>query len=326
MGARILGIGSAVPPRRLTNDDLEKIVDTSDEWIVTRTGISERRIAPEGTCTSDLVGEASRAALERAGIGAEQVDALIVATATPDTPFPSTACWAQPKIGLRRVPVFDISAACSGFLYGYALADSLIASGRCRYVLVVGAELLSRFMNWEDRTTCVLFGDGAGAAVFGPGAEEGDGLIAHTWGADGALAELLWEPAGGSRHPATHETVDKKMHTVHMAGNEVFKHAVKAMQRAVGEVMERAGVGPDDIDLFVPHQANIRIMKATADRARIPTEKVYVTIHKYGNVSAASIPMAINDALEEERLARGDLVLSAAFGAGFTWAAALFRL
>ncbi|GAB4369265.1 MAG: ketoacyl-ACP synthase III [Acidobacteriota bacterium] len=325
MPAKIIGLGRAVPDPVLTNRDLEQRIDTSDEWIRTRTGISERHVAPEGVDNSDLVADASRRAIEDAGLTADQIDVLIVATATPDTVFPSTACWAQPKIGLREIPVFDISAACSGFLYGYALAASLIDSGRARHVLVCGAEVLSRVLDWNDRSTCVLFGDGAGAAVIGPGAE-GDGLLAHTWGADGRLAELLYQPAGGTRKPASHETVDERLHSVHMQGNEVFKHAVRTMSQASLSVLEQAGVRAEEVDLFIPHQANIRIMKAAADRAGIPMDRCYLVIQRYGNVSAASIPMALADARAEGRLEPGMTVLSAAFGAGFTWAAAVYRL
>jgi 3-oxoacyl-[acyl-carrier-protein] synthase-3 len=325
-GSRIAGVGSAIPEGVLTNADLEKRVDTSDDWIVTRTGIRERRVAPKGVDTSDLVAVAAKNALQNAGVSVDQIDALIVGTATPDTLVTSTACWAQPKIGLRAgVPVFDISAACSGWIYGTQLADALIKSGSARYVLVVGAEVLSRVMNWNDRTTCVLFGDGAGATVHGPTQQEGDGVIATTWGADGSLGQLLWQPAGGVRHPATHETVDQGLHTVHMQGNEVYKHAVRAMENAVLDVMEQAGVTADDIDLLVPHQANVRIIQSTAERAGVPQDRVYLAIQKYGNCSAASIPMALADARAEGRIRTGDLVMTAAFGAGFTWGAALFR-
>lgn len=325
MPAKILGLGRAVPDPVLTNRDLEQRIDTSDEWIRTRTGISERHIAPEGVDNSDLVAEASRRAIDDAGLTPDRIDALIVATATPDTVFPSTACWAQPKIGLREIPVFDISAACSGFLYGYALADSLIASGRAGTVLVCGAEVLSRVLDWNDRSTCVLFGDGAGAAVIGAGAE-GEGLLAHTWGADGQLAKLLYQPAGGTRLPASPDTISEHLHSVHMQGNEVFKHAVRTMSQASVSVLEQAGISPEQVDLFVPHQANIRIMKAAADRAGVSMDKCFLVIQRYGNVSAASIPMALADAREEGRLAPGMTVLSAAFGAGFTWAAAVYRL
>ncbi|MEN6633940.1 MAG: beta-ketoacyl-ACP synthase III [Candidatus Polarisedimenticolia bacterium] len=325
MGAKILGIGAAVPSKLLTNADLEKMVDTSDEWIVTRTGIHERHIAPPGVEGSDLAGIAARQALEAAGVPPEEIDILIVATATPETLFPTTSCWAHPKIGLPQIPCFDIGAGCSGFIYAYIVANSLVASGAARKMLVVGAEMLTRVTDWEDRNTCVLFGDGAGAIVLGPGAAD-DGLIASTWGADGSLANLLIQPAGGTKLQASHETVEKRLHTVHMAGNEVFRYAVKAMQQATLDVMEQAGVTADDIALFIPHQANLRIIKATAERAKFPMEKVYVSIGRYGNTSSASIPTALRDAYAEGRVKKGDLVLSAAFGAGLTWAAALFRI
>jgi len=308
----------------LTNEDLERMVETSNDWITTRTGIKQRHILAGGQDCSDLVTEAALQAISAAGITPKDIDVMIVGTATPDTVFPSTACWAQPKIGLRHIPVLDISAACSGFLYAYQLGDSLIQSGRAERVLIVGAEALSRVVNWDDRNTCVLFGDGAGAGVLAP-AEEGDGLISSAWGADGGLASLLWQPAGGTRNPASLETVQEKKHTVHMAGNEVYKHAVKAMQGACVEVLEKAGVTSEEIDLFVPHQANLRIIKATADRAGVAMDKTYIALDRYGNVSAASIPMALVDAQKEGRLKRGDLVLSSSFGAGFTWGAALYR-
>ncbi len=325
MRTRILGLGTSIPEQILTNADLERIVDTSDEWIRSRTGIEERRRIEDGRDCSDLVAEACVNALADAAVKPEEIDALITATATADTLFPSTAAWAQPKIGLRRIPVFDISSACSGFLYANIVAEGLVATGSARRVLICGSEVLSRLTNWRDRGTCVLFGDGAGAAVIGRSENDDRGLLGSTWGADGSLAELLWLPAGGTRFPATHETVEHRKHTIHMCGNEVFKHAVKAMERAVGEVLDRTGVRGEDVDLFVPHQANVRIIKKTAERAGIPMEKVYLTIHKYGNTSAASIPMALKDAEESGRLREGNLVLCAAFGSGFTWAAALYR-
>jgi len=325
MGAKIVGIGADVPEKILTNQDLETMVDTSDEWITSRTGIKQRRVLEQGQDCSDLVANASRRAMDAAGVKPSGIDLLIVGTATPDTVFPSTACWAQPKIGLGPVPVFDLSAACSGFLYAYQVADSLIGTGRAKRVLIVGAEALSRVVDWEDRNTCVLFGDGAGAAVVVPGSSGDEGLLASSWGGDGRLASLLWQPAGGTRHPATEATVSERKHTIHMAGNEVFKHAVKAMQGACAEVLDHAGVTSEEIDLYVPHQANLRIIKATADRAGISMDQTYLVLHRYGNVSAASIPMALADAVEEGRLKAGDLVLSSSFGAGFTWAANLYR-
>ncbi len=320
----ILGVGRAVPDRVLTNHDLEQMVDTSDEWIRSRTGIVERRIVPPEVACSDLATEASWKALESAGLGPDDIDAVIVGTVTPDTPFPSTACRVQARLGLHHVPSFDISAACPGFLYGMVLARSLVHSGEARHVLVVGAEILSKIVNWKDRSTCVLFGDGAGAVIVGVPRGK-SGLLAWTWGADGSLAHLLEQPAGGSRMPASHETVEKNLHTLHMNGNEVFRHAVRAMQEAVLEVIEKAGIHPGEIDLFIPHQANTRIMEATARRAGIPLDKVYVTIQRYGNNSAASIPVAMADAVAEGRLRPGNLLLVATFGAGFTWGAAIVR-
>lgn len=325
MGARILGIGSAVPPQVVTNKDFEARIDTTDEWIVTRTGIRERRYAPEGTQLSDLAAEAGKRAMAAAGTVPEEIDALILATATPETIYPSTACWAQPKLGLRQIPSFDISAGCSGFLFGYIVADGLVRAGVGKRILLIGADMLSRAVNFEDRSTCVLFGDGSGAAVIGPADRDSEGLVASTWGADGSLGHLLCQPAGGTRLQASHETVDQKLHSVQMAGNEIFKYAVRAMQQSTIEVMEKAGVTADDIALFVPHQANTRIITATAERAGFPMDKVYLTIQRYGNTSAASIPTALADAEAEGRIQKGDLVLTAAFGAGLTWAAALFR-
>ncbi|MBP7147336.1 MAG: ketoacyl-ACP synthase III [Acidobacteria bacterium] len=325
MRSRILGIGSAIPEHVLTNADLEKRVDTSDEWIRTRTGISERHIVDADTNTSDLAVQAGTEAIQRSGLNPEEIDALIVATATPDTVFPSTAIWAQPRLGLRTIPVFDISAACTGWLYGYIVADGLIQGGTCKHVLVIGAETLTKITNWQDRGSCILFGDGAGATVIGPNGDPLSGLLAHTWGADGRLAELLMQPAGGTRMQASHETVDQNLHTIRMNGNEVFKYAVRAMQQASEEVLAKAGMTGADVKLFVPHQANIRIITATAERCGMPMDKVCTTIRKYGNNSAASIPIALADCEAEGRLTKGDVVLVTAFGGGFTWGAALFR-
>jgi 3-oxoacyl-[acyl-carrier-protein] synthase III len=325
MGSKVLAIGSSVPTKVLTNKDFERYLDTSDEWIVSRTGIRERRIAPEGVLVSDLATDAAKKALAAAGTTAEELDMIIIATATPDTPFPSTACWTQAKLGIKNIPCFDVVAGCSGFLYALITANGLIQGGAARKVLVIGAEELSRVTNYDDRNTCVLFGDGAGAVVLAPSDGDGRGIIATTWGADGSLGELLIQQAGGTRMQASHETVDKKLHTIQMAGNEVYRYAVKAMQAATLEVLEKSGISADDVDLFVPHQANYRIITATAERAGIPMEKVLVTIDRYGNSSAASIPVALADAVAEGRLKPGHLVLTAAFGAGFTWAAALIR-
>lgn len=325
MGARILGIGAGTPTKVLDNKYFEERLDTTDEWIVTRTGIRERRIAPDEVQGSDLAVQASRQAMERAGVGPADIDAVIVATVTPDTPFPSTSCWVQAKLGLRPMPCFDIAAGCSGFLYAYEIADGLIAAGKFKKPLVIGVEMLSRVTDWEDRTSCVLFGDGAGAAVVGASDDPKYGLLASTWGADGSLGELLIQPAGGSRMPASHATVDQRLHTLKMKGNEVYKHAVKAMQQASVEVVQKAGLSAKDIALFVPHQANMRIITATADRVGVPMEKVMVTIDRYGNTSSASIPTALADAVTEGRIKPGDIVVCTAFGAGFTWAAQAIR-
>jgi 3-oxoacyl-[acyl-carrier-protein] synthase-3 len=322
--AAVVGTGMAVPEKVLTNADLERIVDTSDEWITTRTGIKERRIADDSTATSDLVLEACKTALRRADLVPGDVDGIIVGTVTPDTPFPSTACWVQKGLGIRGFPAFDVSAACSGFLYALSVGNALIRAGAARTVLAAGAETLTKITNWEDRGTCVLFGDGAGAVVLREG--DGDsGLLSCFLGADGSLGELLVQPGGGSRRPASEETVRNNLHTVHMMGNEVFKHAVRAMQMSAEKALEMAGVTAEDVKLFIPHQANIRIIEATCKRAGIPMDKTCVTIHKYGNVSAGTIPIALAEADHEGRLSKGDIVLLAAFGGGFTWGAAVLR-
>jgi len=321
---KIVGTGSCLPKKVLTNFDLEQMVDTSDEWITSRTGIKERRIADDGTATSDLVTGAAWKALESAQMEPKDLDAIIVATVTPDMFYPSTASCVQKELGTRKIPVFDLSAACSGFLYGLEISSGLISTGACRNILLSGAEVMSKVVNWEDRNTCVLFGDGAGVVIIS--ATDGDhGIYASAWGADGSIGELLMQPAGGTRMPPTHETIDRKLHTVHMKGNEVFKHAVRAMGDAAVEVLKRQGLTGDDVDLFIPHQANRRIIEATCRRAKVPLEKTVITIDKYGNVPAASIPIALDEVVRERRLKRGDTVLLASFGGGFTWAAAVLK-
>ncbi len=322
--AAVIGTGMAVPTKVLTNADLERMVDTSDEWITTRTGIKERRITDDSTATSDLVVEACRGALERADVAPDEVDCIIVGTVTPDTPFPSTACWVQKGLGIGGVIAFDVGAACSGFLYALAVGDAMIRAGRARTILVSGAEILTKITNWDDRGTCVLFGDGAGAVVLRE-AKGDEGLLSCYLGADGSLGDLLIQPAGGSRLPATELTVRDKLHTIHMMGNEVFKHAVKAMQMAAHKALRMAGVTADDVAVFIPHQANIRIIEATCRRAHIPMDKTVVTIHKYGNASSATIPVALAEVDREGRLKKGDIILMAAFGGGFTWGAAVLR-
>ncbi len=324
MYAKIIGTGSYLPEKVMTNKDWENLVDTSDEWITTRTGIKERHFAADNEATSDLVTKAAKKAIENAGIDKDEIDLIIVGTISGDNAYPSTANWVQKKLGLKTIPSLDIGAACSGFLYGLILADSFIKSGTAKTILVAGAEIMSRIMNWEDRNTCVLFGDGAGVVVV-RATEEKTGILSHFWGADGNLGELLYQPAGGSAMPASKETVEKNLHTIHMKGNEVFKHAVLRMQESAIKAIELAGLTSDDINLFIPHQANIRIIEATIKRAKIPMEKTFVNIDKTANISAATIPIALDQAKKQGKIKEGDNVLLAAFGAGFTWAGLVIK-
>jgi 3-oxoacyl-[acyl-carrier-protein] synthase-3 len=322
--AEIIGTGSAVPNRILNNQDLEKIVDTTDDWIVTRSGIRERRITDEQTATSDLAAEAARKALQEARLSPEDVDMIVVGTATPDRVFPSTACFIQDHIGAVNAVPMDVGAACSGFLYSLSVGRSMILSGLYRTVLVFGAETLSKITDYQDRSTCVLFGDAAGCALLRP-TEEDRGVIQTYLGGNGSLWHLLEMPAGGSRLPASHETVDQRLHFIKMSGNEVFKHAVKAMGDAALKVLKQAGLTGDDVDLMIPHQANIRIIQATARRIHLPMERVYVNIDRYGNTSAASIPLALDEAKKKGLGQPGDVWLLVAFGGGFTWGSAIIR-
>lgn len=322
--AGILGTGSYVPEKVITNHDLEQIVDTSDEWITTRTGIKERRQARPDQATSDLCLEAASRALADANTAPEEIDLVIVATVTPDMMFPATACLVQERLGATRAGAFDLEAGCSGFMYGLVLASQMVATGSLRKVLLIGAETFSRIINWEDRSTCVLFGDGAGAAVIGPVAE-GLGVLSFCLGSDGEGGKWLYQPAGGSRLPASAETVAKKLHTIHMHGNEVFKYAVRVMEEASLTALSRCGLTPQDIDFFVPHQANTRIIEAARKRLDIPPEKAFLNIHRYGNLSSASIPLALDEASKAGLLHFGDTVLLSAFGAGFTWGAAVLK-
>ena len=312
--ARIIGTGSYVPKKVLTNHDLEKMIETSDEWITERTGIKERRIAAEGETTSDMAAKAAKKALEMAGIEPDEIDTVIVATVTPDMDFPSTACFVQHKIKARKAASFDIAAACSGFIYALSVADSLIKSGHSKYALVIGAEIFSRITDWTDRNTCVLFGDGAGAA-----------LLAKTTGKRGILSTHLhsegssWKLLCASSHEENAKTY------IRMHGNEVFKVAVRALDDVAIEALEHNGLKGDDIDWFIPHQANERIIVATAKRLGVPMEKVYLNLQKYGNTSAASIPLALDEAVRNGKVKHGDLILLDAFGGGFTWASALVR-
>jgi 3-oxoacyl-[acyl-carrier-protein] synthase-3 len=321
-GVTIAGTGSYLPEKILTNDDLSKFVETSDEWIVTRTGIKERRIAGEGESTSHLGSKAGQKALEQAGIAAEDLDLIIVATITPDTLTPATACYVQQQLGATKAVAFDISAACSGFLYAMKIAKRMIESGAFHNALIIGAEKLSAFVNWEDRTTCVLFGDGAGAAVL-RASKEGEGrILATDIGTDGKQTHLLNIPGGGSACPITINNAGEGLATLAMLGKEVFKHAVTRMKNSANFVIERAGLEPDDIAIVIPHQANLRIIAAIASRLAVPNDRVFVNLHKYGNTSAAAIAIALDEAHREGKMKRGDNIVMVAFGAGLTWAAA----
>jgi len=322
--AYIAGVGMSVPDRVVTNDYFTEIVDTSDEWITQMTGIKERRYTDENTATSDLAIPASRTALERAGVEGSEVDAIIVATATPDTYFPSTACLIQDAIGAKNAFAYDIAAACAGFIFGVVQAQSYIAAGMAETVLVVGAECLTKITDFTDRNTCVLFGDGAGAVVI-RGCDPPRGLVDHFLKCDGSLSDYIIEPGGGSRQPASHETVDQRLHTIKMKGRKVYVNASKRMADAVVLLLERQGLTGDDLDLLVPHQANIRIIQSVAEQAGMPMERVFVNIHKYGNTSAASVPIALAEAFEQGLLKDGMLIGMVAFGSGFTWGSALFR-
>lgn len=318
----ILGVGKYVPERVLTNADLEKMVDTNDEWIVTRTGIKERRIAAPGQATSDLAYEASLEALEKAGISAEQLDLIIVATVTPDMAFPSAACLLQEKLGAKKAAAFDLSAACAGFIYGLANGANFVATGTYKHVLVVGADCLSRITDYTDRNTCILFGDGAGAVVLGEVAQ-GRGFQAFELGADGSGGELLKIEGGGSRCPATLESVEAKHHFIYMSGKDVYKFAVRVMGTSAEEALHKAGIAKADVDLLIPHQANIRIINAALDRLELSEDKCMVNIDKYGNMSSASIPVALAEAIEQGRLQEGDKLVLVGFGGGLTWGASV---
>jgi 3-oxoacyl-[acyl-carrier-protein] synthase-3 len=321
----IAGTGSYLPERVLSNDDLEKMVDTTDEWIVARTGIRERRIAAEGEHTSHMGTAAARRALEQAGLDPSEVELIIVATITPDTLTPATACHVQARLGASRAVAFDISAACSGFLFAMRIAKRLISDGAFSNALIIAAEKLSAFVNWNDRSTCVLFGDGAGAAVLRPAADNQGAIIATEIGSDGNLTRLLQIPGGGSACPITSANADEQLATLAMTGREVFKHAVTRMREVAERVIERAELSPDQIQLVIPHQANLRIIDALADRLSVPNERVFVNLDKYGNTSAAAVAIALDEAHREGRFKRGDHLVMVGFGAGLTWAAAAIR-
>jgi 3-oxoacyl-[acyl-carrier-protein] synthase-3 len=320
----IVSTGSYLPEKVLTNYDLEKMVETSDHWITERTGIKERRIANENQTASDLAYEASKVALGRADLNAEDIDLIITATVTGDMPFQSTACILQDKLGAKKAAAFDINAACSGFLYGLHVADSFIRSGMHNKILVVGTEVLSKITDWEDRTTCVLFGDGAGAVIVEP-TTENRGIISMSINSDGSMWDLLYLPAGGSKIPASIESVDNKLHYIKMRGNEIFKFAVRTLEDLVIKILEENKLTPSQLSLLIPHQANLRIIQAAADRLGLPMEKVLINIDKYGNTSAASIPIALDEAVMSGRIKDGDYILLEAFGGGITWASALIK-
>lgn len=320
----IIGMGTYVPEKILSNFDLEKMVDTSDEWIKTRTGISYRRIADDKTATSDLATEAAKKAIEDANITMEDIDLIIVATATQDMAFPSTACIVQKNLKADKAAAFDIAAGCSGFLYALTVGSNFIKSGMYKNILVIGAETLSKILDWEDRNTCVLFGDGAGAAVLSE-VEDGFGILSSYLGADGASGHFLTQPAGGSRMPASLETVKKRLHYVHMEGNEVFKFAVRTMPKAALKAIEIAGIELKDVDYLIPHQANIRIIESASKRLKIDMNRVLVNLDKYGNMSSASIPMALDEALKKNMIKKGDVLVLVAFGAGLTWASNVIK-
>ena len=319
--SRIAGTGSYLPEKVLTNDDLSKIVDTNDEWIAARTGIRQRHIAAEGQTTSDLVFHAADRAMEAAGVVASEIDLIIVGTTTPDIIFPSTACLLQARLGANGCGAFDVNAACSGFLFALSVADKFIRSGDARTVLVVGAETLTRMVDWTERTTCVLFGDGAGAVVLKADTETG--ILSTHLHADGAKKELLWNPVGVS--VGFKEGEKNAGVRINMAGSDVFKYAVKALDSVVEETLTANGLDRHDIDWLIPHQANLRIIEATAKRLEMPMDRVVVTVDKHGNTSSGSVPLALDEAVRSGRVQRGQLVLLEAFGGGFTWGSALLR-
>ena len=320
----IVGIGSYVPANTVTNKDMEAIVETSDEWISDRTGIKCRHFVADNEHTSDLATKAAERALKDANLTPDDIDLIVVATATPDMLFPSTACLVQHNLNASKAAAYDLSAGCSGFMYSIATASQFIKTGLYKYVLVIGAEALSRLMDFTDRNTCVLFGDGAGAVVLGE-VPEGYGILGIHLGSDGGGGPLLSLPAGGTRIPATEESVKNRLHYIHMEGNEVFKFAVKIMGEAAFKALEQAGMQPADVDWLIPHQANIRIIQSAAKRLKMPMEKVVVNVDRYGNTSSASIPIALEEAIHDGRIKSGQTVVMVGFGAGLTWASTVIR-
>lgn len=323
-GVGIIGTGSYIPEKVVTNLDFEKILDTSDAWITSRTGIRERHFTPKDMPVSELCYQAGLRALEDAKTAPEDVDLIIVATVTPDYAFPATACLVADRLGAKRAAAFDLEAGCTGFIYAVAVASQFIATGMYKTALVIGGETMSKILNWKDRSTCILFGDGAGAAVLQP-VEKGFGFLSFELGADGSGGHLLSQPAGGSSLPASLETVEKKLHTLQMAGNEVFKFAVRILGEAAGKALKKAGLTHEDVDILFPHQANTRIIDAAVKRLKISPDKVVINLNKYGNMSSASIPVALDESLKEGRIAEGDTMVIVGFGAGLTWGACVLR-
>jgi len=324
-GTTIVGMGRCVPERVLTNAELAGTVATTDAWIESHTGIRERRIADAATATSDLAYGAARDALSVAGLAPSDVDLIVIGTTTPDMVFPNVACLLQKRLGTRTVGCLDVSAACSSFMYALSVAHGAVVSGQAETVLVVGAETLSRITDWRDRATCILFGDAAGAAVVRP-AREGYGFLSFALGGDGASgAEVLYLPAGGSRRPASSETLERNEHTIRMAGPEVYKFAVRAIPEAAQQAIAKAGLAAEDVDFVIPHQANLRIIQSAAHRLRVPLEKFYINVQQYGNTSAASVPVALYEAVAAGRVREGDVGVMVAFGAGYTWGACAMR-
>ncbi|MEE8328503.1 MAG: beta-ketoacyl-ACP synthase III [Thermodesulfovibrionia bacterium] len=320
----ITGTGSYVPKKVLTNVDLERMVNTSDKWIIERTGIRERRIADSAEAASDLGVIASKRALESAGVKPKEIDMIIVATVTGDMPFPSTASFIQSKLGVKDAAVFDLNAACTGFLYGLSVADNFIKGRNFKKILLVGTEILSRFTDWEDRSTCILFGDAAGASVIEP-TSKNRGILSIHLHSNGTLWDLLYLPGGGSKHPPSKDSIRKRMNYIKMKGNQTFKIAVRTLEKLALDTLKANGIKPSDLSLLIPHQANLRILQATAKRLNLPMDKVVVNIDKYGNTSSASIPMALDEAVRTGRVRQNDYILLEAFGGGLTWGSALIK-
>ncbi len=321
----IAGTGSYLPEKVVTNDDMARLVETSDEWIRTRTGIRERHFAAEGETTSDMATAAANKAIAAAGIAREEIDLIVVATMTPDMPFPSTACLVQAKVGLGNVTAFDVQAACSGYVYALNIASSMLQSGAYKNALVIGAEKTSPILDFQDRTTCVLFGDGASAAVLSTSAQPGVGILGSIGGADGSNPELLYQPGGGTAIPASVDSIDARQHFLKMNGKEIFKLAVRVMEQASLQILDQHGLTTKDVALFIPHQANMRIIESLAKRMKVPLERFHNNLDRCGNTSAASVGIALDEAFRQGRIQSGDLVLLVAFGAGLTWGASLVK-